>query len=245
MSFNYSPKIVTDGLVLYLDAANSTSYPSSGNTWYDISKNEYVGTLTNTPSFDSQNFGSILFDGINEYVDFGTSGESAIRTTNEITINVFCKCTGYSNPSGGISWAPLSCIDRYNLGNSYRKFSFYLLKDDNVSTESIVCEFFDGSGNTTSVSNIMTILNGTFMITVTVDSSNTNLYVNGEIVDSQSGIVLNSNPLTSDFTIGSRINTSYNGHFKGNIFNFSFYNRALSISEVQKNYNATKTRHGL
>jgi hypothetical protein len=48
MAFNYSPKIVTDGLVLYLDAANPRSYPGTGTTWYDLSR-----IYENDQNFDS------------------------------------------------------------------------------------------------------------------------------------------------------------------------------------------------
>jgi hypothetical protein len=67
MAFNYSPKIVTDGLVLYLDAANPKSYPGTGTAWNDISRGGNNGTLVNGPTFDSTNGGSIVFDGVNDY----------------------------------------------------------------------------------------------------------------------------------------------------------------------------------
>ena len=73
MAFNYSPRIIQDGLVLYLDAANTKSYPTTGTTWSDLSRRGNNGTLTNGPTFNSSNGGIIVFDGINNYVDFGSS----------------------------------------------------------------------------------------------------------------------------------------------------------------------------
>jgi hypothetical protein len=67
MAFANGPKIVTDGLVLALDAADRTSYPGSGTTWSDLVGNNY-GTLTNGPTFNSANCGTIVFDGTNDYV---------------------------------------------------------------------------------------------------------------------------------------------------------------------------------
>jgi len=64
----YGPQIVTDGLVLYLDAANNKSYPGSGTTWYDLSGNENHGTLVNGPTYSSENCGSLVFDGVNDYI---------------------------------------------------------------------------------------------------------------------------------------------------------------------------------
>jgi hypothetical protein len=64
MAFNYSPKIIQDGLVLYLDAANTKSYPTTGTTWTDLSRSGNNGTLINGPTFNSGNGGSIVFDGV-------------------------------------------------------------------------------------------------------------------------------------------------------------------------------------
>ena len=68
MAGNIAPNIVDNGLVLYLDAANIKSYPTTGATWTDLSKSGYTGTLTNGPTFNSNNGGSIVFDGVNDYV---------------------------------------------------------------------------------------------------------------------------------------------------------------------------------
>ena len=67
MATYYSPKIVTDGLVLALDAANRKSYNSGSTTWYDLSGNNNNGTLYNGPTFNSANSGSIVFDGVDDY----------------------------------------------------------------------------------------------------------------------------------------------------------------------------------
>jgi hypothetical protein len=66
MAFNYSPKIVTDGLVLYLDAANSKSYVSGSTTWSDLSRGGNNGTLTNGPTYSSAKGGIIILDGSND-----------------------------------------------------------------------------------------------------------------------------------------------------------------------------------
>ena len=69
MSLNHGGKpIVTDGLVLCLDAANPKSYPGSGTTWTDLSGNGNNGTLVNGVGYNSDNGGSLSFDGVNDYV---------------------------------------------------------------------------------------------------------------------------------------------------------------------------------
>jgi hypothetical protein len=68
MGIAYNPRTITDGLVLCLDAANSKSYPGSGTTWTDLSGLGNTGTLTNGPTYSSANGGSLVFDGVNDYV---------------------------------------------------------------------------------------------------------------------------------------------------------------------------------
>ena len=72
MATNYSPKIVTNGLVLCLDASDKKSYPGSGTTWFDRSVSKNNGTLVNGVGYDSDSGGSLTFDGIDDYVQFGT-----------------------------------------------------------------------------------------------------------------------------------------------------------------------------
>ena len=71
MSTRYNPSIVRDNLTLYVDAANTKSYSGSGTTWTDISSKNHDGTLTNGPTFSSDNLGYLLFDGTNWQVIAG------------------------------------------------------------------------------------------------------------------------------------------------------------------------------
>ena len=68
MACHGGPDIVEDNLVLYLDAANTKSYPGTGTTWTDLSGNGVTGTLVNGATFNSGNGGYIVFDGANDYV---------------------------------------------------------------------------------------------------------------------------------------------------------------------------------
>jgi len=78
--------VITRGLVLHLDVSALESYPGSGTSWNDLSGNNNNGTLTNGPTYSSDNQGYINFDGTNDYVtiadssnwDFGT-GEFSIE----------------------------------------------------------------------------------------------------------------------------------------------------------------------
>jgi len=69
MPTSSGPKIVRDGLVLSLDAADRNSYVSGSTTWRDLSGNNNSGSLTNGPTFSSANGGVIVLDGANDYID--------------------------------------------------------------------------------------------------------------------------------------------------------------------------------
>ena len=83
MGLAHSPRIVTDGLVLCLDAASKRSYPGAGTTWTDL-KGGNNGTLTNGPTFDADNGGSIVFDGSDDYVNCGNGSDFSI--TEQVTL---------------------------------------------------------------------------------------------------------------------------------------------------------------
>ena len=92
MGLAHSPRIVTDGLVLCLDAGNTKSYPGSGTTWTDLSGNGNTGTLTNGVGYSGDNLGSLSFDGVNDFTSTIT-GEDFNFGTGDFTI----ECWVYFN----------------------------------------------------------------------------------------------------------------------------------------------------
>ena len=86
MSCIRGPSIVTNGLVLCLDAANIKSYAGTGTAWNDLSGNSRTGTLTNGPTYSGTNGGSIVFDGVNDYVQT----PSLSLTGNETNLTLSC-----------------------------------------------------------------------------------------------------------------------------------------------------------
>ena len=84
MSLNHSPAIVTDGLVLCLDAANVRSYPKSGTTWSDlVGGNDGAMQNMTASNFSSANGGILSFDGTDEHVNCGN-----LETLNNICIQM-------------------------------------------------------------------------------------------------------------------------------------------------------------
>ena len=79
------PKIVTDGLVLHLDAGDPRSFDGNSTTWRDLSGNGNHGTLMNGVGYTNSNKGGMVFDGVNDYCDCGTS--PFLNITTKISIS--------------------------------------------------------------------------------------------------------------------------------------------------------------
>jgi hypothetical protein len=233
MGYFRGPKIITDGLVLALDAANTKSYHGTGTVWNDLSGNGNNGTLTNGPTFDSGNNGSIVFDGINDYVD---TTNIQFERTNLFTLSAWVKSSNVNNNQ---------IINNENT--SYRGYQLAINGNNQVffMLRNTVSSNFIGARTELSLA-----ANQWYNTTATYDgSSNANgikIYVNGII---QNVAILGNN--LSQTTI-SNVTTyigirrpSTPGPFNGKISQVSVYNRALSAEEVQQNFNATKSRYGL
>ena len=127
MSFNSwnGPKIVTNGLVGYWDAASKRSYPGSGTTWTDLSKEGNNGTLTNGPTFSSSDGGEIILDGTNDYVNLMSAMPTATNSaTIEFWFKILTRATGYLYYFEKGSYDP-EVRFYYDTGNSSMNFSGY------------------------------------------------------------------------------------------------------------------------
>ena len=229
MAFNYSPRIIQDGLVLYLDAANTKSYPTTGTTWSDLSRRGNNGTLTNGPTFNSTNGGSIVFDGVDDWVDSGTSLSLNNESTFSITFN--------SNVTNTVKYLFSKAPDT----GFARDFSL-LIVNNNIN-------FWFG----TSSLNYVTLntpdnsigSNKWYNVTATRDGSFSKIYINGNEEASTSYSFVQTN-LGHRLNIGNLGNTNFASRFfNGKVTQAKIYNRALTATEVLQNYNATKSRFGL
>jgi hypothetical protein len=246
MGFNYSPKIVTDGLVLCLDAANSRSYPGSGTTWNDLSRNGNNGTLTNGPTFNSTNGGSIVFDGSNDYVNLESIRTQMLTYTSSVTFDIVFNMTQWvNNFYNGI--LTLSRNPDPGAGTQAYLLSYI----DGGGSGKFVVQFGNSNGlvGSTLLSPSQIQTNTIYNFTTTYSNGTGSLYQNGILVNT----VVNStstlyNINQNNFFIGgdSRYNPGTAGrYFNGLVYNAKIYNRALSATEIQQNYNAHKTRFGL
>jgi len=231
MAFNYSPKIVTDSILMYLDAGNPKSYSGSGTSFTDLSKNNYGFTLTNGPTFDSADNGSIVLDGTNDYIVSTTS----FGLGSAMTYNFWLKCTTNANHQSIFS-------------SGYQGSLGFVWFYRNLTNNAILMQYSDGSTYVTTGSTYIGMWNGFnnlwINITVTVDyvGASISWYRNGVLVSGPSALSTPVAPTTSFF----RYISTYNGTqypFLGNISIVQLYSRILTDSEILKNYNALKGRY--
>ena len=231
-----APAIVTDGLVLHLDAGNATSYPGSGTTWYDLSGNAKHATLVSGVGYDSQNNGSLVFDGTNDYGHISMtpiSGSSSLVffiKTSATDNGVFYYANGVINKA---------TYDRQVYINKTGKIEFRFWK------AGITGNCYGWLNSLTSIND-----NSWKQIAIINDISfGKKIYINGVLDNSDSTPYSGYNGYTMPyFHIGVSTDNSEPPSIKylqGNIANVFMYNKALSATEITQNYNALKTRYGL
>jgi hypothetical protein len=213
------PNIVKDGLVLYLDAGSPNSYyGGTGTVWKDMSGNGNNGTLTNGPTFNSANGGSIVFDGVDDYVNCGTSTSLNEPKTIEVWLYVTSQKTGMIL-SRGIA--------------NYEVYTF---------TDGFVYTYWGNRFNTT-INNPPITLNLWNQFCFTISGVTETVYKNGDLIGPRT---LNATPSytnTGDVNIGRRNNGSQ--YLNGRVSIIKLYNRELSSTEVLQNFNATRARFGI
>ena len=211
---------------------------ATGGGWGDTSGNNNHGELVNGPTFNTANGGSILFDGVNDYII--TPNSTTLNITSTITLESWIKSTTLANSShgDGIFSKGLSADNNSGVYETLLaqsggvNYPFFRMRIGAVTP-------------TYFPTNIPIILNQLYHIVSTYNGSIMRIFVNG--VESGTGLsttgTIQSN--TQELAIGVRYNRSSDSYFNGNIYLSKIYNRALSAQEIFQNYNATKSRFNL
>jgi len=226
-----------------LDAANIKSYPGSGTTWSDLSGNGNNGTLTNGPTFNSSNLGSISFDGVNDYVQFGgTTLYFTSYITQQITIETWVYIPSSATWTNGFY---SNIIARGGFDGSHGLFR--------TTTNNQISAWFRQNGNTLSPLVIESTGNmerdkWTHIVGIW-KSPGSALYINGQL-SSENNTTFGEPAASAENTnwwigLNSAASGNNGNYFNGNQTLTKIYNRALTASEVLQNYNATKGRFGL
>jgi hypothetical protein len=223
-------KIVTNGLVLSLDAADRNSYPGSGNMWYDLSGNGNHGILTNSPTFDSSDGGAIVFDGVNDYVALTSTppiAQSIYSSTVEIVAKAANNLSFQLMFGGGVQNTNQGFYFGFRAGNNTNFMYAYYSNDQDGSIPRNKTEW-----------NMYT---GTYNNSV----GSRYRYFNSQLLSpsENSGV---TNTSAAEFVLGAYKDPGFVTYFfNGRISSLKIYNRSLSASEVLQNYNAQKSRFGL
>jgi hypothetical protein len=236
--------IVTNGLVLNLDAANPRSYapPFNGTTWTDLSGQGNNGTLTNGVAYTGSNGGALVFDGVNDYVG-GTgldNASSALGGSSAVTVNTWVKRNSLSLGTGR------TFFGFFNISGVHK----LLLNFNSTDQISIFGRSANESGQGVITVSSFTSTTSWYNITgIWIYGTNTILcYVNG-ILQSTTGTVTFSQSTLAAGTVSDRNRIGAEGAsstlFPGNIAQTQIYNRALNASEVLQNFNATRARFGV
>lgn len=222
MAFQRGPNMVTNGLVLALDAANPRSYVSGSAIWYDRSGNNN-GTLINGPVFDSSSLGSIAFDGIDDYVLTPYSGSA----TGDFTFSVWAL-------NSTISDKVVASRGRDGRGSGFSgALSFQATGNLGAAIIANGVQFSAIGGSYTS--NQWYNITGVWKSGISIS-----LYVNGYFVSqtNTSNTILRS---STDGWVLASITTSL--YYSVKVANLIVYDRALTDLEVLQNYRALKSRY--
>jgi hypothetical protein len=212
--------IVTNGLMVYLDAANTRSYPGTGNTWYDLSGSGNTSALTNGPTFNSSNLGAFVLDGSNDYIL--VNSQANILSKTAYTKIAYIYISNFSTVNNIISGG-------FSGQHAFWMFGTVRLNAGHNSIWNTVV-------GATSLS-----LNTWYFAAVTYsNSTGWKLYLNGR----EDGTSVDTTTFTGnqEIVIGA---FSSSNNFTGRIASVQIYNRALTSQEIVQNYNATKKRYGL
>jgi hypothetical protein len=239
--YNYTGGIVTNGLVLNLDAAKVDSYPGTGTTWYDISGNNNSGSLVNGPTFSGiGKQAAIVFDGTNDYAVSTTTTPTSLQGNPSFTVEGWFKRNG--SWSDGATWGiggngSQQGINSYTYPDYSNQISIDLWGTSTYTTAQTysltdwkhIVWTYNGGGFTTS--NIIIYINtvpytGASLTALRGGSGTPNINSSG-IVLARAGVV----------------NDAY--YSPCTIANFRIYSRVLSATEVSQNFNALRGRYGI
>jgi hypothetical protein len=241
-------KIVTNGLVLALDAADRNSYVSGSTTWNDVSGNSNSGSLVNGPTFNSTNGGGVVFDGTNDYSNLpitfaNVSSSTYIFNTSFSSIGTTVRTLiGYGNTTANYGcWLRLASSGDGipSAGNARLQVR---VSDTGVSVNNTIYGSTNIAANRNyNIAFVMLpssykiYINGVEDTLLVFGGSNNGRWVGNGLTATNTGIAIASQFFTN----------AYQNYFAGTLYTTQIYNRVLSATEILQNYNATKSRFNL
>lgn len=232
MAIIRGPKIVRSGLVLALDAADKNSYSGTGTNWIDLSGNNNNGTLTNGPTFSNSSGGTIVFDGVDDYINCGNA-----NTLNFGSGDFSVEMWFTRNTNATINLRLLSKGAESNFSSS-AGFAFF-------GADSGISFAVNPSGTRTIISAASySVGEWVHVVGVVQRSSTMRTYKNAVLTNSATAPAGSVSNASVNLNIG-RSTESNVLYWAGNIPIVRIYNKALTSTEILQNYNAIKSRFRL
>lgn len=252
MSLGHGSNIVQDGLVLHLDAANVKSYPGSGDTWYDLSGNNYNSTMVGA-TFNSNGYMSFPGTGerdsapVGEYVTLNTTASTTNPTikTNGVTYNVWMRFTGNQLTGHGIFYGSTT-INHIEFRASDVTSGYW-------RTEAVTQNGYSFGGGGTNADGGH-VLGEWFNLTIVFANNEADRpvrwYRDGTLFHT-GNMTSGTNPTGEYFqpsSFGRSTGTDtykYVESFKGDMGNISIYDKSLTEEEIKQNFEALRGRYGI
>ena len=237
MASKSGPDIIEDGLVLCLDAASKRSYPGTGTVWTDLTGSNN-GTLTNGPTFDADNGGSIVFDGSDDMFTMSSfSGVSNLPNSD------FSACFWMNADSSGEN--SLGTILEHDYTGGSRGWSI-LIRSISGASKAIQFSAAGGTGDCYQWTTDNAVVFNTWQyvsVVYTYSSRKSIVFVDTTLATFDTSVNATGgyqDDSGDNLTVGNR--TATDRTFDGMISNVSIYNRALTADEIRRNYLSTKER---
>jgi hypothetical protein len=226
-----------DNLKLSLDAQNTNLYAISTTTAYDVSGNNYNGTLTNGVQYVANGDGSWSFDGVDD----------SIANIGDVSTFSFIQNTGVFTVCAWVRLTEFSTTQRFIMGNNRTSPSekgFLIGKGTGASSIRVVITNGSGTSLYTQQTNNYFLNDNWVFVTVVGNGTNVVVYKNGTLFLNGSNLgTLSTGDSTRTLSVGfPNISPLW---WKGNISQTSIYDIDLTSTEISTIYNATKTRYGL
>jgi hypothetical protein len=242
--FSNTPSVITNGLLLNVDISDASSYPGTGTALTDLSGNGLNGTLTNGPTFGTENGGSLVFDRVDDQVDFGD--KDPLGGASGATWEIWVRPGTYGDSpspwrSGITTWNdPSSGLGHTWVFDVYYR-SWYL-GFRTTETSDYPQAFAGGISANDVPDNTWTHL----LATYNASNAEVIIYVNGIpalITTKPSGGNISLKNSNERLKIG--VDRTATAPYGGRIGAARLYNRALSRLEAVQNFKATRSRFGL
>lgn len=246
--------IVRDGLVLYLDAANTASYRSGSNSWYDLSGGGGSGSL-NGAVFNTRRKGSVVFDGADDYFDLSTNNQILEFQPNQ-KFSVFFWAYNLTYSSNGAVLSKMLANSPYPGWDFWiegpNQIGMHLVSSWSSNALKVVVDY-NYAANANKWVNLGYTYDGSSPTTFAGVNSSVKFYLNGSLLSTNQAAVtdgfdagaqtINYNPSSYiSFRISSRWSASYSAGVPVTLSNVLLYNKMLTANEVLQNFNASRER---